>query len=316
MKKLLLLAFLFPLTMSAQHEFGYHATWHFGFVEFGFFGYKKVSHIGDTTMFGMNWLKFEVSGTSVAKTGPNPNDLVIDSNVVFNSIFLATRNDSVFRLLGGSTPYLLYDFNASIGDKWQFAVNDTAFDCDSVPVATVLSKGVQTIDGQNLRYVDITLPMDTAYYTTPPSYRPFSNEILNSRIYPDFGSTYYSFPFTPRPNLCDGTSFDLSSYELICFSNDSMSIKFKSKPCDFVPFISTEEYETVNFDIYPNPSNGLVNIKTDEEVKSVEVYSLDGQKLLETVNTENIKLPDFPGMYMVAIYFEDGRKVLTKVVRE
>lgn len=316
MKKLLLLAFLLPLSVSAQHEFGYHATWHFLYNGFGFFGNQKVSHVGDTAMLGMNWLKFEVTGVEAIVTGPDLHDFIVDSNVVFAPIFLATRNDSVFRLLNDTTPYLLYDFSAQVGDKWQFAPNDTNFGCDSVPVATVLRKGSHSIGAQSVRFVDVTFPMDTAYYTSPPSYRTFSNEILTSTIYPDFGSAYYSFPFTPRPNLCDGTSFDLSNYELLCFSNDSMSISFKSKPCDFVPIISTDEYEPISFEVFPNPTNAIVNIHSEEEVARVEVYSLDGQKLIETSLTENIELPAYSGLYMIAIYFEDGRRVVTKVVRE
>lgn len=316
MKKLLLLAFLFPLVISAQHEFGYHATWHFGYEKFGFFGNQKITHVGDTSMLGMDWLRLEVTGIEAIITGPNPNDFIVDSNVVFDPIFLATRNDSVFRLLNDSTPYLLYDFGAQVGEKWQFAPNDTVFGCDSVPVATVLGRGVQTITGQPVRFVDITFPMDTAYYTTPPSYRPFSNEILDYTIYPDFGSINYSTPFTPRPNLCNGSSFDLSRYKLLCFSNDSMSLKFESKPCDFVPYISIEEFEPISFEVYPNPTNGLVNIQSDEMVARVEVYSLNGQKLIETIQTESIELPASSGMYVVAIYFEDGKSVVTKVVRE
>lgn len=319
MKRFIFLALLFPATIFAQNEFGYHATWHFSYSEFGYSGYKKISHTSDTSMLGMDWLKFEVTGVSEIRTGPNPNDIIQSKNVVFPSIYLVTRNDSVFRLLNDSTLYLLYDFSTAIGDKWQFAPSDTSFGCDSVAAATVISNGKETIDNESVEYLDLKFPMDTVDYGGTSNYQPVSNAILSNRVYPDFGSTGYAFPFEAAPILCDGTVFrttQLSDYSLRCFSNDSMSLHFVSWPCDYWKFISVDEYETVNFDIYPNPSNGLINIKTNEEVKNVELYSLGGQKLIETLETENIELPASSGMYVVAIYFEDGQKVVTKVVRE
>lgn len=313
MKKLLLLVFLLPLSVSAQHEFGYHATWHYGFSEFGFWGYRKVTHVGDTAMMGMNWLKFEVSGAKGITTGPGPNDFNVDTNHRWSPIYLATRNDSVFRLLNDSTPYLLYDFSAQVGDQWQFAPLDTSTDCDSVPIARVISKGTEIIDGQKVEYLDLGFPMDTVYYDTVGVYQAVSGRTLSHRIYRAFGSLEYTVLFQPFYNDCRGLFLTTNWQLMRCFSNDSISL---GKACDFVPYISLEEHKPISFEVFPNPTNALVNIHSEEEVARVEVYSLDGQKLIETSQTENIELPASSGMYVVAIYFEDGRRVVTKVVRE
>lgn len=317
MKRLLFLALLFPATIFAQNEFGYHATWYFSYGGYGEFGYKKVSHVRDTTMHGMNWLKFEVTGFEAMKTGPNSGDYrIVDSNKVYPSLFLATRNDSVFRVSNNS-PYLLYDFNAQVGDRWQFAPIDTSMGCDSVPVATVREVGYDTLDGQVVRFMEIDFPMDTVKYGGTPNYQPMCGKLMNSRVYPDFGSLSSVYLFRPRPNACDGSILDFYvGHSFNCFTNDSISINFTNQACDFVPFISVKEYETISFEVYPNPTNGLVNIQTEEKVSKVEIYSLDGQKLLETIQTENIELPASSGMYVLAIYFEDGERVVTKVVRE
>lgn len=313
MKKLLLLALLFPLTISAQHEFGYHATWYFSYGGFGEFGYKKVSHVGDTIMHGMDWLEFEVTGLKATKTGPNPNDvIVLDSNAVFPTFYLSTRNDSVFRLWNYSNPYLLYDFSASIGDKWQFAPKDTFGGCDSLPVATLTRENFDTIDNQVVKYIDVAFPMDTVN----GRYQAMCSSVFYPRIYPIFGPIAHVSFFETTPNTCDGGILDFSYQVLTCFSNDSISINFGNRPCDFVPFISVKEFEPTSFEVYPNPTNGFVNIKADEMVARVEVYSLGGQKLIETTQAENIKLPASSGMYVMAIYFEDGRRAVTKVVRE
>ncbi len=317
MKKSLLLILLLPLTVFAQHEFGYHATWYFSYGGFGEFGYKKVSHVGDTSMLGMHWLEFEVTGTGVMKTGPNPDDFVADTTRVWNSIYLATKNDSVFRLLNDSTPYLLYDFSAGVGESWQFAPNDTFMGCDSVPIATVNEFGFDTIDGNVVEFMRVTLPMDTVYYGNTPYYQPMSNTVFNTRIYPDFGSNSYVLLFGTWRNACDGvTILDYGGHSLSCFSNDSLSISFVNQACDFVPFISVEEYESISFEVYPNPTDDLISIQADKVISKVEVYSLGGQKLIETSQTENIELPASSGIYVVAIYFEDGRRAVTKVVKK
>ena len=124
MKKIVL-AFFLPVTLLAQNEFGYHATWYFGYSEYGYNGYKKITHVSDTTMLGFDWLKFEVTGVSETRTGPGPNDISQSKNVVFDPIYLATRNDSVFRLWNNDSLYLLYDFSADVGDKWECAPRDT-----------------------------------------------------------------------------------------------------------------------------------------------------------------------------------------------
>lgn len=318
MKKLLLLAFLFPLIISAQHEFGYHATWYFSYGGYGELGYKKVFHDGDTVINGIEWLKFEVTGANWIKTGPDPDDVVVDTNKVWDPIYLATRNDSVFRLLDNSnTPYLLYDFNALVGNKWQFAPSNTFMGCDSISIATVEEIGIDTIGGQVLEYMNINLPMDTVYYGSTPYYQPVCNEVINTKVYREIGSLSYISLFDSRVNSCDGTSIDFYyNHSLVCFSNDSVSVSLSNKACDFVPYISLEEHKPISFELYPNPTNGRVSIESDEIVTKVEVYSLDGQKLIETSRTENIELPASSGMYMVAIYFEDGRRVVSKVVRE
>lgn len=61
--------------------------------------------------------------------------------------------------------------------------------------------------------------------------------------------------------------------------------------------------------IYPNPTSDNINIEMENEVKSVEIYSLLGQKVL-SVNTKNINVSNLPkGVYMVRI--EDTNNTIT-----
>lgn len=61
--------------------------------------------------------------------------------------------------------------------------------------------------------------------------------------------------------------------------------------------------------VYPNPTQGMVHINTDEEV-AVSVYNINGMQLLQT-NEKQIDLSNFaPGMY---IFDVNGHK--TKIIR-
>jgi hypothetical protein len=320
MKRILLLVALLPTLLFAQTPFGYHATWYYEFSDFGFEGYKKIAHVGDTTMLGLNWLTFEVTGLNQIRTGPGPNDLIQIPNASWPPMYLATRNDSVFRLLNDSTPYLLYDFSAQIGDSWQFAPLDTNYGCDSVPKATVLAIGYDTIAGQAVQYWDISNVMDSVSYGGgPPSYQCFSARCMHSRIYRNFGSGFYTTLFEAEPNLCNGAVIKamwINYNYMRCFSDDSMNIQLTSKACDYWSLIGVEENELPDVKIYPNPSSGFVFIDTKSSIANVEVYNVSGQKLRSFQTEKTIELPQPAGLYFLHITFENGAVRVEKVVRE
>lgn len=320
MKRLLLVLVFAPALLLAQTPFGYHATWYYEFSDFGFEGYKKIMHVGDTTMLGLDWLTFEVTGLNQIRTGPGPNDIIQIPNAKFGSMYLATRNDSVFRLLNDSTPYLLYDFSAQIGDNWQFAPLDTNFGCDSIPRATVLAIGFDTIAGQAVKYWDISNVMDSVSYGGgPTSYQCFSARCLHSRIYRNFGSGFYTTLFEAEPNLCNGAVIKtmwMNYNYMRCFSDDSMNIQLTTKACDYWSLIGVEENELPEVKIYPNPSSGLVFIDTESSIAKTEIYNINGQKLGVYQAETTIELPQISGLYFLHISFENGAVLVEKVVRE
>ena len=67
--------------------------------------------------------------------------------------------------------------------------------------------------------------------------------------------------------------------------------------------------------IFPNPTNGLLNIQTDKAIQSAAVYQLDGQKVTEqTGNT--VELYDVSsGIYILYICFTDGSVYIDKVIK-
>lgn len=68
--------------------------------------------------------------------------------------------------------------------------------------------------------------------------------------------------------------------------------------------------------VYPNPSGGIVNVKSDSEIKSVELFDIQGRLLQNTLNSDSIDLSSRAnGMYFVRVATEKGIKV-EKVIRK
>jgi len=90
--------------------------------------------------------------------------------------------------------------------------------------------------------------------------------------------------------------------------------------CIFIFFIGlNENTPKSNFELYPNPSNGLIYIKNFENGPlNLQVYDLSGRQLLdESVENENdaIQLPDQKGIYLLRITDVKGNTSFEKVVR-
>lgn len=78
--------------------------------------------------------------------------------------------------------------------------------------------------------------------------------------------------------------------------------------------ISSKAKETA--DIYPNPTKGEINVKTDKKIKSTNVFDMTGKSLLqnESGKTDISSLPK--GTYLVKINFADGSTSTRKVIKQ
>lgn len=81
--------------------------------------------------------------------------------------------------------------------------------------------------------------------------------------------------------------------------------------------LSSSNFTTNNlkFNLYPNPSSSILNIDLATELESVEVYNLQGQKVLSStskqLNVSNLS----NGIYMVRIEDENGAVATQKFVK-
>lgn len=321
MKKLLFSSLLLAVTLSlsAQDPFGKYATWHFTYSEFGYYGLKVVSYSKDTVINGMTWQKLDVSGISQIKTGPNWDDISQDTNARFEPILVATRNDSIFRMDDNQSPVLLYDFSGNVGDTWQYGQVDTTFGCQDTPIATITAKGTTTIDGYVLEYVDVTYPMDTLEYQGSKHYGNSSYSYMSNRIYRTFGERNFNGLFAPKVTTCDGTSFQLASEQMRCYQNMDVFINWTSDDCDAWSLLSTAENEVEPIVLYPNPSNGIVQLQfnsTNVNMR-IELVDMSGRiaRIDYTLNENPYTLQiENSGLYTLNVYNANGQLVASEKV--
>ncbi|MVO09840.1 T9SS type A sorting domain-containing protein [Flavobacterium sp. TP390] len=81
--------------------------------------------------------------------------------------------------------------------------------------------------------------------------------------------------------------------------------------------LESNEFQSFSdFFIYPNPTYGTIYIQSQEVIKRVELYSIDGRKLLETKNSV-IQIDDLPsGIYLVSIEAENNTKGSQKIIKQ
>ena len=66
--------------------------------------------------------------------------------------------------------------------------------------------------------------------------------------------------------------------------------------------------------VYPNPTNGIINISGVEKVDRIKVFSINGQLVNEAFNTNRIDLSsERSGLYMIEIQ-HDGKTSVNKLI--
>lgn len=68
--------------------------------------------------------------------------------------------------------------------------------------------------------------------------------------------------------------------------------------------------------IFPNPSSDFIHLKSEEKIKTVEIYSITGQ-LMHKGNKEKINVSSFsPGVYILKSILENGQSASKKFIKK
>lgn len=80
--------------------------------------------------------------------------------------------------------------------------------------------------------------------------------------------------------------------------------------------LSTSEISKSETSIYPNPTNGEINIKTGKKIKSTTVFDLSGKVVLQT-NSEKVDMSSYAkGTYLLKVEFADGSLKTEKIIKK
>jgi hypothetical protein len=154
-----------------------------------------------------------------------------------------------------------------------------------------------TFDNSNITLLDPTtdnLNLDAEYKPTSAS-----NYIVDQG-----DNTYYDIALFGDLDLSGNeriinTTIDLGAYEY----NSTLS----------VDDISLDE-NTVK--LYPNPATDVVNIKTNQTIKNVRVFNVNGQKVLDIANQSQINISNLPtGMYFLNINTNQSNQTI-KILKQ
>lgn len=125
-----------------------------------------------------------------------------------------------------------------------------------------------------------------------------------------------------EPNTGSARTVSLSSYAgqnvRIAFRNDSNDqyVMFLDNIKIAGTTLATDEVSKSKTNIFPNPTKGVVNIKTDKKIKSTSILDLSG-KIISRGNSEKVDLSSFTkGTYLLQVEFADGTTSTEKIIKD
>jgi len=85
---------------------------------------------------------------------------------------------------------------------------------------------------------------------------------------------------------------------------------------DVTTGLGTSDIKRNVIGIYPNPTNGILNIKTDSDIDKVAVTNVVGQKMNVQFSNNTINMQQLQkGVYIVELQLKNGQKISKKVIK-
>jgi hypothetical protein len=120
------------------------------------------------------------------------------------------------------------------------------------------------------------------------------------------GASYYLFV---TPFVTTGKSFRLwFQGDVFLLGNDVLD----HPECA----LSTDEFNKPQVAVYPNPTNGVLQIDTQQEYERIAIYNILGQELRNQEFTTKLDLSNYQsGVYFLKFFDQQGRSTTLRVVK-
>lgn len=219
--------------------------------------------------------------------------------------FTYSENDSVFFYFDGAFR-LVYDFTVQLGDTIvQSNLNGQFYDCGNTIYWLVDSIGKQFIDGDSLRYYELSYT-DSVHMKT-----------LRLKVLEKYGALNNSIiPWDDCLGLIDNCYMTLACYDdnsQSSYRNDTMvGCRYTS-----VPQLTGTNDPTLN--LYPNPAQNQLILETNQSSYSYSVHNIYGQQMQAGTRGRLIQKIDISsyatGIYFINLSLASGQSATRRFVK-
>ncbi|MGB0431004.1 MAG: CotH kinase family protein [Bacteroidia bacterium] len=145
-------------------------------------------------------------------------------------------------------------------------------------------------------------------------YKNLSNSGYNLKLLDAFGNIIDQVPYQdslPWPTEADGGGYCLELIDI--FSNNKLAQNWRAA----TPLLTEPSSDAFNVALFPNPTTGLINVRSDRTLEQIEVSNISG-KIIMNINVNDSVVPlDFSmldaGIYTLTLVSQNGLKKIKKV---
>nr|WP_294861387.1 T9SS type A sorting domain-containing protein [uncultured Fluviicola sp.] len=297
------LFFIFALIcLSSQAQSNWikgHAVWNYEWFSPGWEGALRMETMNDTIIQGHTCTKLKCDDHTKMNTGPNGSFTHLIST---QYKFVYFEQDTVWYWKNNGF-LVLYDFTAAQGNVRLLEPGVENQECNDSSYLFIDDVYTSSLNGINT----------TIYETRDSS----SNSILHGGLVNShFGmmSSDFSFShgFFPLPGWCSQSPNDGSMYKLRCFEDDSLTYNPGNVDCEYYTYLGLSEEEMDGISVFPNPTQGKIDVLSDIPLKSIQVVNLLGETLKRfdaDLTLKEIDLSELPqGTYYLKIENSNGEQ--------
>ncbi len=214
-------------------------------------------------------------------------------------------NDKNVSPAGIGTPgYLLHGERLTYTIRFQNTGNDTAF---NVILRDTISNN---LDFETFTLEAYSHPVSLELHTNNELFFNFQNILLpDSTINEPESQGYVRYSISPKPGLAEGTQVTNTAYIFFDFNPAVVTNTTFNTFVSEIP-VSIIEQKLTQTIAYPNPSKDVVYINLPESTSKIEVYNINGEKLIQMIpdrQVAEINISSFSkGIYLVKIYSNKG----------
>lgn len=282
--------------------------------------------------FGELVYKFDVTNPeNIVQAEISLPEFGIVENLIFgeseNEFFIIQNNKMYKTIDNGVNWNLLNNGLEILSDQFIFDVAKSPFNANHLAIATSLGVFTTEDAGQTWNHSH----SGQSYHKVRFSSVQEGVIMANSRF--EDGYAYPSAHSQLVYSINNGEAWTVISTDVLGFlrslnteivfhENEIATAYFLTPDLGLVGFevdleaLSVEEINEESFTLFPNPSNGIFDIKSSEKIQQIQVFNLQGQKIKELKNG-NWNISEMPkGVYLLKIFTEKGKIQFRKLIKK